>query len=96
MPEYSNPSFEELTNMPAGQVVYEKRDGGFIMSAGDRHLIVEKRSADRARGRLQARNMGELYDCAAELCRRQSRTPTGFRARFALLEELSRQATDGF
>ena len=85
------PYLDWLQAQPAGQLVEERRGGGFLTSLGGR-MISEHRTATQARQRPRPRNRAELNAYVRELLACQPRTPTGYRARLAAIEELCRQA----
>jgi hypothetical protein len=84
MPQYSNPSFDELMNTKPGQLIYERRGGGPITSVGNQ-LVVEQRSLDRA----HIRSWPEFNRYVEQLLASQPKTLTGYQARLALIEELT-------
>jgi len=78
----------ELESAHPGQLVKERRGGGFWGLKGQ----AEYRSASRVRP--QTRNGREFHDYVEKLLAAQPRTLAGYEARTAALEELCRQTDE--
>jgi hypothetical protein len=53
-------TWDELQNTPRGKLIHERRGGGFVASVGDRDLVAEYRTEDRARGARRPQTLAEF------------------------------------